>query len=356
MAWNWNESGRIDSFKFEKISPQNLNDSIGSLECLVTGGTLNFSYYSDLKVSGVLNVVNAPTSMSQDEYLIRVWYCPELRGEKQKIELGTFYFTANLHYENGMYKGQIELRSMLARHIDDVTEKRWTLSKNSAASDCFLNVFKVLGGFPKIEGIRDKKLEKQIVFDVGTQPMQILQYIADYCSGQVMVNPHGNTVLRDYITPLAKKKNIAHNITANANSVVKAGVDISNTIKQIPNRVVCVYDVNSGGSTTQYIGKSALAPDEPRSYQSIGRWITKFYKVTNCKKPYVNNLNALAKKYLGNLNQKNVYYEFETYYQPIEIGEVITFKYDDITVDGLVSDIDLSLQIGAKMKVKIRKV
>ena len=356
MAWSWNQSGRVDSFYFEKISPQNLNVSLGSLECLVTGGTLNYSYYSSLKVSGSLNVVNAPNSMSQDQYLIRIWYTPQLNGEKQKIELGTFYFTANLHYENGMYQGSIDLRSMLARHIDDVTQKKWVLSKGSTLSTNYQNIFKVLGGSGRIEGVVDKKLEKQHVFDVGVTPMQILQYLADYCGGEISVNGHGQTVLQPYLSPLAKKKNITHNITANTNSVVKAGVDITNSLKEIPNRVVCVYNQNSGRTSTQYVGKAALNPSEPRAYEQIGRWITKFYSVSNVKKPYQKNLGNLAKKYLEGLNQKNVYYQFETYYQPIEIGEVIRFKYDDIVADGLVTDIDLSLAVGAKMKVKVRKV
>lgn len=72
MAWSWNRSGRIDNFKFEKISAKNLNTSLGALDCLVTGGTLNYSYYSNTKVSGTLDVVNARSSMSEDEYLIRI--------------------------------------------------------------------------------------------------------------------------------------------------------------------------------------------------------------------------------------------------------------------------------------------
>ena len=90
--------------------------------------------------------------------------------------------------------------------------------------------------------------------------------------------------------------------------------------------------------------------------EATGRWITTYYSISNCKKPYKKNLQAQAKKYLKSLNNKKVYYEFDTYYQPIEIGEVIQLKYDKIVVNGLVSDIDLSLSVGANMRVKIRKV
>lgn len=356
MTWSWNKSGRIDSFTFEKISSKNLNTSLGSLGCLVTGGTLNYSYYSDLKVSGSLEVINAPNSMSQDQYLIRIWYTPTLDGQKQKIELGTFYFTANLHYQNGMYKGTLELRSLLARHIDDLTVKKWTLSKNGSACNCYKNVFKALGGFPKISGIKDKKLSKMYIFDVGVTPMSILQYIADYCGGQITVSPHGHTVLQNYLSAANKKKHVTHTIQADATSVIKPGIDISNSIKEIPNRTVCVYEQMNNNQVIQYIGKAALDSKQARSYQNIGKWVTQYYKISNCKKPYEKNLNAIAKKYLAKLNHSTIYYEFNTYYQPIQIGQVIILNYDDIKVYGLVTDIDLDLGIGATMHVKIRKV
>ena len=56
------------------------------------------------------------------------------------------------------------------------------------------------------------------------------------------------------------------------------------------------------------------------------------------------------------LNTKRVYYEFECYYQPIEIGQVIELVYGDISVKGLVTNIDLNIGVGAKMKVRMRQV
>lgn len=72
MVWSWNRSGRIDTFEFEKVDNQDINISLGKLECLVTGGTLTYSYFSELKVSGSLDVINAPSNMAEDSYLIRI--------------------------------------------------------------------------------------------------------------------------------------------------------------------------------------------------------------------------------------------------------------------------------------------
>ena len=72
MAWNWNESGRIDSYEFEKIAVTNLDKSYGKVDGFITSGTINYSYYSDLKVSGSLEVIAAAPLMQEQEYLIRV--------------------------------------------------------------------------------------------------------------------------------------------------------------------------------------------------------------------------------------------------------------------------------------------
>lgn len=217
-------------------------------------------------------------------------------------------------------------------------------------------MFKTLGGGYRIDGAKNVKLNKAQVFDVGTSPMTILQWIADACDGEVAVDTHGRTILRPYKTPATKKKNVTHKLLANKESVILPGLDVTNSLKETPNRVVCVYEETNGRTTNQYKGAAALASTEPRSHQNIGRWITKYYKLNSCSKPYVANLQKRAKTYLAQNNNKSIYYEFDTFYQPIEIGEVIKLTYDTTTVYGLVTNIDLDLSIGATMHVKIRKV
>lgn len=294
--------------------------------------------------------------MQEEEFLIRIWYKPRLGTETKSIELGTFYFTADLHYERGAYAGTLYLRSTLARHIDDLTKVRWTLNKNTWTANDWKSVFSSLGGKYQIKGAKNVKLNKAQVFDVGTKPMAILQWIANACGGEVTVDTHGRTILQPYYSASTKKKNATKEVVANKDSVILPGVDISNSIKEIPNRVVCVFKETKNNRTTTYKEVAALASTERRSYQNIGRWITKYYELNSCSKPYNKTLQKKAKTYLAQNNTKEIYYEFRTYYQPISIGEVIKLTYDKITVYGIVTNIDLDLSIGAPMRVKIRKV
>jgi hypothetical protein len=104
------------------------------------------------------------------------------------------------------------------------------------------------------------------------------------------------------------------------------------------------------------LGIATLAPEEPRSFENIGKYITQYESASNVKSPVKANLQKLAAQTLQQLNSNTVYYEFTTYFQPIDIGQVIEFKYDDTSVTGLVSDIDLTLAVGLPMRVKIRRV
>lgn len=56
------------------------------------------------------------------------------------------------------------------------------------------------------------------------------------------------------------------------------------------------------------------------------------------------------------LNTKRVFYEFECCYQPIEIGQGIKLVYGYISVKGLVTNLDITIGVGAKMKVRMRQV
>ncbi|MGN0038177.1 MAG: hypothetical protein ACI36Y_03450 [Coriobacteriales bacterium] len=359
MAFDWNASGRVDSFRFEKVSCRDINKSLGYLEG-VTGGTLSFDYNSELKVSGKLTLGDMDPQAAEQEHLIRVWYCPRLNGEVREICLATCYFTASTHYERGHCRGTLTLRSALARHVDDVLATQWKVRKGRKFSNEYKAVFKALGGWGRIAGVRDGTASKNKVFDVGETPMSVLQYLADCVGGEIAVSPLGHTVLQPYRRPSAKAKDAVAAIQADASSVIVSGVDITNSLKEIPNRVVCTYTRTEAKKKTTYVGKAALSSKEARSYQRIGKWVTQHYTVDEVSGKTAASiksfLSSKAKAKLEKLNSKRVFYEFECYYQPIEIGQVIKLVYGDISVKGLVTNLDIDIGVGAKMKVRIRRV
>ena len=100
MAWSWTASGRVDAFEYELVPVASVNGKPSGKLTGVTGGQLNFNYYSTEKVSGKLEVVD--TGFVKNCY-VRVWYKPTLPGEgSKKIELATcFASTERSHYADG---------------------------------------------------------------------------------------------------------------------------------------------------------------------------------------------------------------------------------------------------------------
>ena len=348
MSWDWNRSGRIDTFYFEKINPTNLNDCLGELEGYITGGSLTFNYNSDTKVSGTLNIVNAPYDLSEKNFLIRIWLQSELDGETEEIELGTFYFTADLTYNNGKYDGSIKLKSTLCRYTEDTLTKNFPFKKGNKLGAYFKYAIKLFGKWGRIEGaLANRKIKKTNIVKLGQSPMRVLQYIADKSDGEIMVDSHGVCVLRRHLD--ATEKEVSYLIAADEDSVITSTLGITSSFQEAPNRVMAYTEVNK----KVYKGFAELAKSDGRSKDNMGRYITAVVKVSGAKKPYKKNLAKVAREKLIKENTVRTYYEFETFFQPIEIGEVVQLNYGNISVNGLVTDIDLTIGAGAKMKVKM---
>lgn len=354
-SFNWNMAGRVDSFTFEWIRPgsKQLATVVGELEGVVDG-SLTFYSDSDTQANGQLSVISQKSNLSEVERLIRVKYHARLGDDTTTVTLGTFYFTADLSYDNGEYSGTIYLNSMLSRYADDKLPKNWTLRKGHTYAQCFQRVIKSFGGWGGLQSFHPTaKVKKNHVFKVGDSVLSVLQHIADNCGGELGITPNGKVVMRKKrSTATLRKASPDYVITTAKDSVVKQGLEITNTIKEIPNRVVCVYSENK----KNYTGCAVLAAKEARSHSNIKRWITQVYQVTNCKKPYETYLKKKAKSKLRAANHKHVNYTFECFYQPVSLGDLIELHYGDISVRGVVRSIEMDLSVGVSMKITIRKV
>lgn len=382
MAWSWTESGRIDSFEFEKIPIGSVNSKpTGKLEG-VNGGQLSWKYDSELKVSGSLNVVNTP--MIQNCY-IRIWYTPELNGQKKRIELATcFASTENGHYEDGLYSGSIELRSVLARFSDDKLSSNYTIPKGSSAIEYWKKMFLWHGGVYAINGVKDRKASANQVFEWGKSAMEPLQWIAKFLSAQVTEDAHGRIVLQKYVAP--GNKPISYTIPSGASSVTMPGVDITSSQAGTVNRASVrhkfseKYQVRDGVYASNYtdakgvvhkkgspkyktetrektiVQTVAASSTSAISRAQAGRYITECYELSSMSPKTEARAKQLAEEKLKSASGVTTKYQIRCFYLPILIGQVVTFRYDRINIDGLVTDIDMDLEPGCPMTVTIRRV
>ena len=352
-------SGRVDSYEFEKVSVSNIEKSLGKIKG-VTGGTLTFSYYSDLKVSGELEIID---TKQVENCLVRVWYVPSLDGKTRRIELCTcFASTSESRYENGKWSCKVQLRSVLARHIDDKLHKHYTMSKGKGAVDYFTSMFKWLGGAYKVTGVKNRKFTKTVVAEFGKHPMEVLQYIASFVGGEITCDTHGRTVLKKYTVP--SKRSVVYELPSGAYSVTLPGYNLTDSTSGTPNRVAVKfkYSVGKGKSKkdkTLY-GLASVSKSNATSKSKTGRYITECVELNNLSPKTQAKVNAVAKSQLKKVAQCAKYYEIECYYLPIHRyalnGNVVRFRYGSLDIDAVVASIDMELGIGGKMKVMLRSV
>lgn len=363
MDWK-NSSGRIDNFEFEKIKSNTLGTSLGKLSN-VMGGKLTFEYDSDLKISGSLEVVN---TKPVNNCLIRVWYKPTYNGKTEKFELCTCYAeSTNFKYENGQWSGTINLRSTLARYIDDQMTTNWVIAKYSSKSggnkkralNYFDNLVTRLGGFAKRSGVANKKYDKNIVYEIGTCPMDIFKAIAKHVDGRITCDTHGRMVLQKNVKPRNKK--VQKLIPAGSYSVTLPGLTLDDTSPGTPNRYAVRFTYkNSKGKNVTIYGKAQVAKTSRLSYKNQGRWITKTETLNAMKPKTKARANAIAKSRLSNVAYSHRYWKLRCFFlpliEPCLNGDVVMFTYGTLDIDGLVYSIDMDLSAGGMMDVTLRQV
>lgn len=362
---DWTAPGRIDHFEFIKIKPGALGTSKGKIKGVV-GGSLTFDYDSELKVSGSLDVVDTDFTYG---YLIRVKYVVKQNNsaKEERFTLCTCYAdTSELNYENGQWNGTINLRSVLARHIDDQITKNWVFKSGSSAFKHFKNVFSWLGGAYDIKSnVKDKKYpytskgkNKNVVYEMGTSPMEVLQGIAKFLTCEITCDNYGRTILQKKVLP--KNKAIAYPIPKGTASVTLPGLVYEDSVSGTTNRVIVRYSYKSNGKNKTLRAVATVKDSHRASKVKQGRWVTKTYTLNTMSPQTQARINKIAKNYLSKDAAITKYWKFTCYYLPITdlclAGKVVQFHYNTLKIDAQVVSVDMDLSPGGKLDVTLKEV
>ena len=362
---DWSTPGRIDDFEFIKINPNALGTSPGTIDGVV-GGKLTFDYDSELKVSGSLDVVNTNFT---NGCLIRIKYVVKKNNsaKAEKFTLCTCYAdTTEMNYENGQWNGTINLRSVLSRYIDDQISNNWVFQSGSSAIKHFKNTFSWLGGAYTIKSnVKDKKYpytskgkKKNVVHQMGTSPMEVLNSIAKFLSCEITCDNYGQTVLQKKIAP--KYKAVSKPIPSGDISVTLPGLTKEDTVAGTVNRVVVRYSYKKSGKTETLRGVASVVKTHRASYKNQGRYVTKTYTLNTMSPQTQKRIDQIAKNYLLKDSAITRYWKFTCFYVPITDiclkGGVVQFDYGNLKIDAQVVSVDMDLAPGGKLEVTLKEV
>ena len=202
--------------------------------------------------------------------------------------------------------------------------------------------------------MQNKAFTKTSVFEFGEKPLSVLQYIADFLGAEIVTDTHGRIVMQKYFPPAQKP--VSYTFPEGENALIISGLDIEDSANGTPNRVAVRHQWQDGNVDKQIFGAAVLSGSSPISATNQNRWITKTYDIQDMSPRTQAKADALAQNYLTQATATSISYEFESFYVPISTGDVVRFRYDNFSVDGLVTNIDMDIAPGAKMKIKVRQV
>lgn len=398
----WTTSGREDRFEFKVIAPYNLDIELGQLEG-VTGGSLEFGYYTDLKVTGTLDFVSLK---KPESCVVRVHYKPKLGTDDDRdIILCTCWATIqDLVFDKGRYSGTYELRGMLAKFLDDELFYTFTIGKDKTYKAELKRLITNMDGgrYSVHTDVKDKTCPEAKAFEAGESPMDVIQHIADALGGQVGVSNIGRLEISKYLVPA--KRTCDFKLPSGQYSVVEPEVGFEDDFATLPNRVACRCEVSwkqtvyaldknnnkqvykSGDKKGQYktkteikkklvVGRAVVAKTSELHHSKRGRWVTKNYEYTwRLKAKGLNdtkalndaianvqaNMNKRAASKLSSLTARSRSYEIACSYLPIEIGQVVEFEHVssglNLHVQAMVTAIDMEIGPRLPMKVTLKHV
>lgn len=399
----WTTTGRVDSLSYEIMDSLNFEKHVGWLEG-VKKGKLIFGYDTDLKVSGTIEISSVKYIKN---CVIRIHYTPR-HGDNQKKDIilcTCFAYTGRMTFDKGRYYGSINLVSGLARYTDDVLQTDFTICKNKTYKNELIRFFKTQaqgGKYKFASDLKDKKCTVAVVTGKGKPSMEVVQAAAKGLGAQVGVDSRGVTTFEKYLTPSKRKCTLR--LPTGQYSVTLPGVEITDDSPDLPNRVAyhCevswkqeqyVLDKNghrqiykSGANKGKYmtqsvtmkkmiVGKAQVKKTSPLHYNNRGRWVTKVYeyqkKLNEIKigdsnalqttlKAVQNEATNKAASKLSSLTAGTKKYIITCYYLPIQCGQVVEFEYIasgiKLHVQAMVTNIEMALDIGARMKVTLKHV
>lgn len=330
----------------------------------VSGFTINWAYDSETKCGGTLELVDSNYDYGA-QHAVRIRYkAVDEDGNTDTVTLGTF-LCGGMESErsHGGRTGRLTLLSPLTRWTETVLGVDWTCSKGGSALSMWYKILRSELGkdcnlWDKPEPA-DKAYSKTSIFQWDTSKRSALTQTADFLGGMVGLARSGNVTMPAYVAP--KNRPLSYEVPVGAHSITFEGVDVTDTRQDVVSRVFARYEGTNGtGASAKKVvvfGSAQLDEDNAYSFAKRGRNVDRTLRIDQLSPQTAAEANARAAAALSRVKSPSTNYRFSSWYMPIDVGDVIRFRYQDntdtgerIDVDGLVSTIDWSWAAGGGLK------
>lgn len=334
MALDWKDLTREDKLTFLMVSPTNLNEIYGELDGVdLSSSSLDAEYYTDTRTSGSLTVVGDGWIRGS---LIRVVHSVPAWGWTRT--LGTYIVTNDeAKRENGVWKYELTLQSMLFGLSTDLLVRPWTVAKNAMAikamRDC-LNAaaFK----HTIVSGANDYKLKTPQVMESGTSRLACLYSLCTMANDRLDVDGNGCVTVSKYVKPASKVPSARIDLSDPRGVAFDDLTRSTDWLQMVDIAAVSFKysdSVKKGGKTEtvqrEINAYAKVSSSMHQAHAQRGYTVTDFRSVSELTPQTAAQAQKLANQYLKENAPELVEWKLTTTYLPVWEGDVVELVVHD---------------------------
>jgi hypothetical protein len=345
----WRNTERRDRFVFEQIDPLNLDISRGYLEGVVLrGSSLSEGYYTDTRISGQLEIVNAnyiENSMIRIHHHVDEWDYHNV--------LGTFFvLLGDASYQHGVWSGVLELKSALYGLQEDYWAWNYTIPAGSYTNSVFGSIFDTCQRkYSILSSVNNTKYAQALCHEFGKNILTSVFETCDKCNARLGVNSSGVVTVSPYINPANIAPIFEYDYDAKDSLIVSEVTRFDNGADR-PGRV----GVGFKSGDTEILAYSDVSSASSASRQRRGYTKTNIHTLSDMSPQTKAQAQQLAKNYLGEESTLTEEFEFESLYVPLHQGDTVRLTIDGKTYICLVKNVEPKFEPGMAMKIRLKAV
>ena len=315
----------------------------------VTGGNVTLSNSTRLRASGSLNLTEACGPIDWMTQRVRIDYT----ANGQTWGLGVFLLSAPTRsYGEAGSTWSVDLSSPLALPDADCVDRTYTVKAGS-------NLVEVAAGLLREAGLERLSItpstataSSDIVYDPGKSRLTIANELLS-AAGYWSAHPdgEGQVHLDPYVRPAAR--GVAYDFREGARSIHLPEWERELDAASVPNKVVFVSEGSQDKAALVGVATNE-DPASPYSYPSRGRWIVETQ--TGVEAANQESINSQARRRLIDVSTPSASITIQHMPVPIQPNQVVGFSSQGHTTQGVVKEIEYTLDPTALVKTKLMEV
>lgn len=342
---------RAESYQWRMLSGDGA--PMGDLDG-VEGATLNFSIFTTIRGGGTLDHTGLETP-DWNKIRLQPWITVEHDCGTATWPLGVFIPAAPAaNWDDGDVSRSVELYDKLLILDQDMVEETYAVQKGEVVTDRIKAL--ILSAGEDLVAVEDSAevLRADTVWEAGTTKLKIvndllesINYFSLWCDG------YGAYRADPYIPPASRP--ISREFLDDENGIYSPSFEHDQDTFLIPNKMI-VKSRSDGEDEGMTAVATNMDPEDPFSYPSRGRWITRMDEDVEASSQAV--LNAIAVRRLRELSQASSSLTIKTALVPLDLNSLVKFSSQlaNLDLSAVVQKLDITCTPGTLVTTTLSEV